>query len=114
MKTLVCPHCQTHVPNGANVCVGCGAEVVRGATRRERSRVGLVFVAGAVLLLVIALRAWQVGTGSTRLPAPNSDAALFLVFGALALLVFAYLTGKTASRFVRRSQIRFFRSYRHQ
>lgn len=114
VKTLVCPHCQTHVPDGANICTGCGAEVVRGATRRERSRIGLVFVGGAVLLLVIALRAWQVGTGSTRLPAPNSDAALFLVFGALALLVLAYITGKTAGRFVRRSQIRFFRTYRHQ
>jgi zinc-ribbon domain len=114
VKTLVCPHCQTNVPEGANVCVGCGAEVVRGATCRERSRIGLVFVGGAVLLLVIALRAWQVGTGSARLPAPNSDGALFLVFGALALLVLAYITGKTAGRFVRRSQIRFLRAYRHQ
>ena len=60
------------------------------------------------------MRAWQVSTGSTRLPAPNSDGALFLVFGSLALLALAYIIGKTAGRFVRRSQIRFFRSYRHQ
>ncbi len=114
MKTLVCSHCQTHVPIGANVCTGCGAEVVRGATRRERSRFGLLFVAGAVVLLVVALRAWQIGTGSTHLPQPNSDAALLLILGAIALLVLAYITGKTTGRLFRRSQVRFFRTYRHQ
>ncbi len=114
MKTLVCPHCQTHVPDLARVCTGCDAEIVRGTTRRERSRVGLAFFCGAVLLLVIGLRAWQVKTGSTRLPPPDSDAALFLIFGAIALLALAYITGKTTGRFLRRSQVRFFRSSRHQ
>ncbi len=114
MKTLACPHCQTQVPERANVCTGCGAEIVRGTTRRERSRIGVALLCGAFLLLVVGLCAWQVKTGSTRLPPSNSDAALFLILGAIALFTLAYISGKTAGRFRRRSQVRFFRSYRHQ
>lgn len=82
--------------------------------KRERSRIGFAFLCGAFLLLAVGLRAWQVETGSTRLPAPNSDAALFLIFGAIVFLALAYISGKTAGRFRRRSQVRFFRSYPHQ
>ncbi|MBV9008680.1 MAG: zinc ribbon domain-containing protein [Verrucomicrobia bacterium] len=56
MKTLVCPHCNTQVPETASVCTGCGAEVVRGLSRGGRSLVGLLCVGVAVVIAGIMLR----------------------------------------------------------
>ena len=53
-KTLVCPHCATQVPAHASVCVGCGAEIVHGATRQERSTVGCLFTV-VVMLVTMAI-----------------------------------------------------------
>ena len=114
MKSLVCPHCQTQVPNNANVCTGCGAEVVRGATRQERSRVGLLFTLAALPVLGVILRAIEIGTGSTTFPSAHSAAALFFVLGSILYFVFAFIAGRSVAGLFRRSQVRFFRSYQHQ
>jgi predicted nucleic acid-binding Zn ribbon protein len=114
MKALACPHCQTPVSGGARVCSGCGAEVVRGATRRERFSAGVVFAVAALLILTVVLRMFQIERGSLLLPSPKSDGALFIFLGLVGLLVFAYIIGKRVAHFIRRSQVRFYRVYRHQ
>jgi predicted nucleic acid-binding Zn ribbon protein len=112
VKEFVCPHCQTRVSDRANVCTGCGAEIVRGTTRRERSIVGVLFVAVAILIGLIVLRALEISRGRMPLPSPQSDGALGLFFGALGLLIAAYFVGRSVARLFRRSQVRFYRSYR--
>jgi predicted nucleic acid-binding Zn ribbon protein len=114
MKVVVCPHCQTPVADDVRVCSGCGAEVVRGATRRERFLVGVVFAAAAFLILTVVLRMFQIERGSLSLPSPKSDGALFIFLGLIGLLVLAYIIGKRVAHFLRRSQVRFYRVYRHQ
>ena len=114
VKKLVCPHCNSLVPECASVCVGCGAEVVRGATRRERSAVGLLFAGGAVLIVVIVMRIIEIEYGSLPAPPPNSEKALFYFLGLIAFVTLGYMIGKGVARLMRRSQVRFFRSYRHQ
>jgi len=114
MQTLVCPHCQSHVPGGAGICTGCGAEIVRGANRRERTLVGLVFVGAAFLTSIVVLRAFEIARGAPPLPSPKSDAAFFLILGFIGFLVTAYMTGKVVARLFRKSQVRFYRSYQHQ
>lgn len=104
MNKLVCPHCDSQVSERASVCVGCGAEIVRGATRRERANVGCAFAFLALLVGLVAM-------GASRLPKPNSDAALFVVFGLFGFVVFASLVGNLAARFFHRSKLRFFRRY---
>ena len=102
MKTLLCPHCGTQGPASATVCAGCGAEIVHGASRRERSAAGCVVTVIAVLIaLVIA------GMGS--LPETSSDEAFFLVLKFIALVIVANAIGRLAIRWLRRSQLRFFR-----
>jgi len=114
MKALVCPHSQTPVSDRARVCSGCGAEVVRGATRRERFLVGVVFAVAAFLILTVVLRMFQIGRGSLLLPSPKADGALFIFLGLIGLLVFSYMIGKRVAHFLRRSHVRFYRAYRHQ
>ena len=114
MKALACPHCQTPVSNGARVCSGCRAEVVRGATRRERFFTGAVFAIAAFLILTVVLRMFEIERGSLLLPSPKADGALFIFLGLIGLLVFAYIIGKRVAHFLRRSQVRFYRAYRHQ
>ena len=114
MKTLVCPHCHKQVPESASVCVGCGAEVVRGLSRRQRSFVGLAFVAGAILIFGVLLRAYEISTGHPFLRSLKAEDGL-LVIVAFALLVFLpYLVGINVGRVFSRSRVRFFRSYQHQ
>lgn len=114
MKLLVCPNCQTQVPDRARVCTGCGAEIVRGASRRERARMGMVFAVVAILISVVALRALETAHGSPVLPSPKSDGAFLIFFGLVGLLVVVYVIGKSVARVSRKSQVRFYRSYQHQ
>ena len=104
---------QTPVSDRARVCSGCGAEVVRGATRRERFLVGVVFAVAAFLILTVVLRMFQIGRGSLLLPSPKADGALFIFLGLIGLLVFSYMIGKRVAHFLRRSHVRFYRAYRH-
>ncbi len=114
MKALICPHCDSKVSETAHVCAGCGAEIVRGATRRERSLAGVVFVFGAILVALVVSRAVELGRGSLSLPDPRSDSALLYFFCLLAMVALSYMIGKGVARLFRRSQVRFFRSYRHR
>lgn len=114
MKTLVCPHCKTDVSDRARMCAGCGAEIVRGASRRERAWIGLAFAVLAVPLLGLILRALEIARGTPPFPAPRSEATLFFVVGLIGFFVCAYLLGKGMARILWRSRIRFFRCYRHQ
>jgi predicted nucleic acid-binding Zn ribbon protein len=100
MKAVACPHCQTPVSDGARVCSGCGAEVVRGATRRERFLVGVGFAVAAFLILTVVLRMFQIERGSLLLPSPKADGALFIFLGLIGLLVFAYIIGKRVAHFL--------------
>jgi tellurite resistance protein TehA-like permease len=94
------------------VCSGCGAEVVRGATRRERFFTGVGFAIAAFLVLTVVLRMFQIERG-VLLPSPKADGALFIFLGLIGLLVFAYIIGKRVAHFLRRSEVRFYRVYRH-
>ena len=114
VQALVCPHCQTQVPGGANVCTGCGAEVVRGATRQERSRVGLFFTLCAIPLAGVILRAVEIGTGNSPFPSAQSAAGLFFFVGSILYFICAFMLGRSVAGAFRRSQVRFFRSFQHQ
>jgi predicted nucleic acid-binding Zn ribbon protein len=114
MNILLCPHCHTHVSENASVCTGCGAEVVRGLTKRQRSFVGLAFVAAAILIFGVLLRAYEISTGHPFLRSLKAEDGL-LVIVAFALLVFLpYVVGINVGRVFWRSRVRFFRSYQHQ
>src|SRR5262245_54629206 len=57
----VCPHCQTIAGYDQRVCLGCQAEVVYGATRREREEAtwtGLMLGGGLSFLLFIKVPEW--------------------------------------------------------
>ena len=101
---LVCPHCTTKVPEQASVCAGCGAEIVRGATRRERSAAGCVV---ALVALVVALTI----AGMGPMPGPYEDAAFFLILKLIAVVLVANAIGRLAMRLARRSKLRFIRLY---
>jgi O-antigen/teichoic acid export membrane protein len=107
MKKLVCPHCDSHVSERANVCVGCGAEIVRGATRRERTNFGCIF---SILGLIVGL--FIIGAMLPR--KPNDDAFLFVFLGLIAFVIVASFVGQGVARVFHRSKLRFLRGYEHQ
>ena len=108
MKTLVCPHCQKTADQNASVCVGCGAEIVRGASRRERAIAGCLSSGlGIVIALVV------VGVTFQSVAAPN-DYGLAIVVGLLLSALLFNIFGRALVRLLFRSRLRFFRSYRHQ
>ena len=111
---LVCPHCHTHAPEQANVCTGCGAEIVRGLTRRGRSFVGLAFVAGSLFLVGFFLNAYQAIYGHPFLKTPKAEDGLYAILGFIIVIIIPYLLGTRIARLFARSRVRFFRSYQHQ
>jgi zinc-ribbon domain len=114
VKTLVCPHCHTQVLDTAHVCTGCGAEVVRGLSRRGRSFVGLLFVGLAVLIGAVVLRALEIAYGAPPLPSPKAEYGLFVIAAFVAVFVVPYVAGTRFARLLWRSRIRFYRTYQHQ
>ena len=114
MKTLVCPHCHTQVPENASVCTGCGAEVVRGLTRRQRSFVGLLVVAIAILIFGVFLRGYEVANDHPFLRSPKAEDGFLFLIGLIAVIVVPYLIGSRLARLLWRSRIRFYRTYQHQ
>jgi predicted nucleic acid-binding Zn ribbon protein len=114
MNVLLCPHCHKQVPESASVCTGCGAEIVRGLNRRERSFVGLSFVVVALLIGVVIWRALEIAHGTPVLPSPKAEDGFFVIAGFIVLVVVPYCIGKRIARLFRRSRVRFFRSYQHQ
>ena len=95
MNTLVCPHCLNVIPQAASVCTGCGAEIVRGATRRERGSAGC---ATALLLVVTTFAV----AGLRPLPPPGSDEGLLLITEFLAVALVGNLIGCWLMRRFRR------------
>ena len=114
MKSLACPHCQARVPESASVCTGCGAEIVRGLSRRERSFVGVVFIGVAIFAFVMFLRAFEIARGVPFLSSPKAEDGPWVVVAFIAVIVLPYLIGTRVARFFGRSRVRFFRSYQHQ
>jgi hypothetical protein len=114
MKTLVCPHCHTQVAESASVCVGCGAEVVRGLSRRQRSFIGLAFVAAAIVIFGIFLRGYEIANGHPFLRSPKAEDGLLVIVGLVLVVFLPYLVGINAARLLWRSRVRFFRSCQHQ
>jgi hypothetical protein len=102
------------VSERAHVCAGCGAEIVRGATRRERSLFGVIFAIGVFAITAWFVQGWGIISGSSVLPRPDSNAALFVFLSIIALLIAGYILGSSVARLFRRSQVRFFRSYHNQ
>jgi predicted nucleic acid-binding Zn ribbon protein len=114
MKALVCPHCQTPVSDVARVCRGCGAEIVRGTSRRERSLTGVIFVIVTMLIAVVLFRALEVVCGAPALSSPRAEDGFLVFLGLVAVVVVPYIMGTRVARLLRRSRIRFYRTYQHQ
>jgi hypothetical protein len=114
VKEFVCPHCHTRVSETASVCAGCGAEVVRGLTKRGRAVVGLISVEVAVLIAVVILRALEVVHGRPALPSPKADDGLMVIAAVMLLLVVPFLIGSRAARLLWRSRVRFYRQYQQR
>jgi uncharacterized membrane protein YphA (DoxX/SURF4 family) len=102
------------VAESASVCVGCGAEVVRGLSRRQRSFIGLAFVAAAIVIFGIFLRGYEIANGHPFLRSPKAEDGLLVIVGLVLVVFLPYLVGINAARLLWRSRVRFFRSCQHQ
>ena len=114
MNTLACPHCQTSVSEDSRVCRGCGAEIVHGASRRERSLIGVMFVVAAMLITVVLFRSFEIIRGVPPLSAPKGEDGFLFFIGLIAVVVIPYLMGTRVARLLWGSRIRFYRTYQHQ
>lgn len=108
VKTLVCPHCQTAVDQNASLCAGCGAEIVRGASRREKSIAGCL---ATCIAIVITLGV--VGIMFRSVAAPN-EKGFAVVVGLLLIAILFNIIGRTLARLLFRSRLRFFRTFQHR
>ena len=108
MKNLVCPHCQTSVNATASVCLGCGAEVVRGASQREKTTAGCLVTTVGVLITMVAMGFILPSVGA------RNEYGLVFVVGLLVAAVIFNLIGRALVGMLFRSRLRFFRTYRHQ
>lgn len=107
MELLRCPHCRTNVDPKASVCAGCGAEIVRGASRNERATAGCLFsLVGLVLSFFVV--------GVLPLSSSNYGQGLAVVVGLFLAVVLFNAAGRGVARLLFRSKLRFFRNYRHQ
>jgi hypothetical protein len=102
VQSLICPHCKTAVDQDALVCLGCGAEIIRGASAQEQSKAGCV-LAGVGLLLGLAIM-------GLILPIVGAKTEYGLIICTLTF----HALGKVIIRALFRSKIRFFRVYLHR
>jgi hypothetical protein len=72
-----------------------------------------LFAIGAFVVGAWFFHAWGIIQGSSLLPRPESEAALLVFLGIIGLLIGGYILGSSFARLSRRSQVRFFRSYRN-
>ena len=96
------------------MCAGCGAEVVRGLSRRARSLVGFLFVVLAVLLATVILRALEIAHGRPPLSSPKAEDGLFVIGAFVLLIIIPFMVGSRAARLLWRSRTRFYRTYLHR
>ena len=107
MEPLCCPHCRTNVDARASVCAGCGAKIVRGASRNERTTAGCLFsLVGLVMSLFIV--------GVLPLSSSNYGQGVAVVLGLYLSVVLFNAAGRGVAKWVFRSKLSFFRNYRHQ
>ena len=96
------------------VCRGCGAEIIRGASRRERALIGVAFVIAAMLVGAVVLRALEIACGAPPLPAPKAEYGFLLSLAVIAVVVMPYMIGTRVARRFWRSRVRFYSRYQHQ
>lgn len=108
MKNLVCPHCQSTVDPSASVCLGCGAEIVRGASRKEKFTVGCLSTCIGVLITVVAIGMMLPSIG------PPSEMGLAVLLGTLLSALVFNILGRVLASLLFRSRLRFFRTYQHR
>jgi len=99
---------------GAMVCRGCGAEIVRGASRRERALIGAMFVIAAMLVGAVVLRSLEIAHGAPPLPPPKAEYGFWVVLAFIVIVFIPYMLGTGIARLFWRSRIRFYRRYQHQ
>ena len=87
---------------------------MRGLSRRQRSLVGLAFVAVAILIFGIFLRGYEIANDQPFLRSPKAEDGLLVIVGLIFVVFLPYLVGVNVARLFRRSRVRFFRSYQHQ
>ena len=96
------------------VCRGCGAEIVRGASRRERVFIGVVFVLAAMFVTAVLLRALEMTHGGPPLPVPRAGDGFWVLLVLIVIVLIPYMLGTRVARLFWRSRIRFYRNYQHQ
>jgi hypothetical protein len=96
------------------VCRGCGAEIVRGANRRERALIGVMFVIAAMFVTAVLLRVLEIARGVPPLPFPKPEYGFWVLLGLIAIVLMPYMVGTRVARLLWRSRIRFYRNYQHQ
>jgi len=74
----------------------------------------LAFVAVAILIFGIFLRGYEIANGHPFLRPPKAEDGLLVIAGLFLVVFLPYLVGIRVARLVRRSRVRFFRSYQHQ
>jgi hypothetical protein len=87
---------------------------VRGASRRERSLIGVVFVIAAMLVAVVLFRSLEIMRGAPPLSSPRAEDGFLFLVGLTAVVVVPYIMGSRVARLLWRSRIRFYRTYQHQ
>jgi uncharacterized membrane protein len=92
---------------------GCGAEILRGASRHERSLIGVGFVIVAMLIAVVLFRSLEIMQSAPPLSSPGAEDGFLFVGGLVAVVVIPYIIGIRAARLFWRSRIRFYRTYQH-
>lgn len=108
MQTLVCPHCQSTVDQHASVCIRCNAEIVRGASRKEKATAGCLATLVGIIVSFITI-----GFVAPRFRSPN-EMGVPLVAGLIAAALLFNFLGRGLASFLFRSRLRFFRNYQHR
>jgi hypothetical protein len=114
VKTLLCPHRRTCVLENASVCAGCGADILHGLSRGQRSVVGFAFVGAAILIFAIFMHAYEIAYGHSFLRFPKAEDGLLAIAGLTCVVFLPYLIGTKIARLFFRSRVRFYRTYQHQ
>ena len=87
---------------------------MHGASRRERSLIGVMFVIAAILIMVVLFRSSEIMRGVPPLSAPRAEDGFLFFMGLIAVVVIPYLMGTRVARLLWRSRTRFYRTYQHQ
>jgi hypothetical protein len=73
-----------------------------------------MFVAAAILIFGVFLRAFEIAYGHPFLRAAKAEDGLLVIGGLICVVFLPYVIGRTVARFFSRSRIRFYRTYQHR